>query len=83
VIMLLALFMLVSTSYALRQHALISFYQPKTTQYLNRFAVDNGSMLNVRVKVRTDIGFMQNYENTLELLLMNDQEWEMALQTED
>jgi len=52
-------------------------------QYIARFAVNKDSLFHAKARVRlfnpSDIPFNTN----LKILLMNDMEWDMALETDD
>ncbi|CAI2370950.1 unnamed protein product [Moneuplotes crassus] len=51
------------------------------TKYIARFAVNQDSILDVKLRTRFQQNYNQNYVN-VKLLLMNDAEWDMALESD-
>jgi len=52
------------------------------TQFISRFAVNKDSLLHVKIKARVNSFYSQDYTANIKALLMNDAEWDMALETD-
>ena len=52
------------------------------TQFISRFAVNKDNLLHVKIKARVDSFYSQDYTANIKALLMNDAEWDMALETD-
>ena len=52
-------------------------------KYLARFAVDRDSLFTATARLRLKSRYYQTFNARVSVLLMNDKEWDMALQSED
>lgn len=58
-----------------------SITSPDLTEYAARFAVNKDSLLHVKIRAKLESFFDKSYNADIKLLLMNDAEWDMALET--
>lgn len=52
------------------------------TEYTARFAVNQDSLLHVKIRAKTSSYYDKQYNANIKLLLMNDAEWEMAMEND-
>lgn len=66
-----------------RSRGMIKLERSSTQQYLARYAVDKDSMFTAKARVKLRSPYPNPFNGNIKVLLMNDMEWDVALQSEE
>jgi hypothetical protein len=66
-----------------RSNGFVRLERDNLHQYLARFAVDKDSLFHAKARVRLVNPYEIPFNANIKILLMNDMEWDMALETDD
>ena len=74
---------MISYTKALIDWGSFRFSKSNNNQYLARFAVEENAIFEVKARLKLKEPFRVPFSHDIKILLMNDKEWDLALETED
>ena len=82
-ICLFTIYLLASLTEAHISKGSVKLDKNNSQQYLARFAVNQDSMFHAKARVKLKSPFNMPMNANIKMLLMNDMEWDVALQSEE